>query len=894
MNQQPSPDYVRRLEAVGASDIVVVGAKAANLGELLAEGFPVPNGVVVTTAAYRELTTAPAFRDAVAAVDGPGQSEEDLAAVAERVRKLAMEWDFDGRLDTQLQAALDTATNADVSYAVRSSATAEDLPTASFAGQYETYLGVSLSDVPDRVRACLTSVFTERAIAYRSHEGISTDEIEMAVIVQEMVDADAAGVLFTADPDSGNRTIAVVDATYGLGDTLVSGEVNSDHIRIDRQTGEMVQYEIGDKAKALVIGAGGLQTIDTPSDQRTDRVLSASQIQRLTTMGGRVERLFDRPQDIEWALVGNEFVLLQSRPITSLPELPQPQPDDGRLHVYFSMGHAQAMTDPMPPLALDLWAAVYGDLLNHFVARDYDWVVRSDGRAYLDTTPFLTFGIVHDGFIETVASINEAAAAGTAALLDVRADEFETRPTLAGVVRTVRSGAGVLPSVARTLPGAVREGVLPFLRGAKGTDDYRDWFHTWGRNVESSILRAENPEQLVENAFGGLPPQTVFEVTPKAMRLIIAPVTERALQWVVPGVDTELITATTRGSEHEIGTRMILGLSDLADSARSQPDLEAAVRAGDPLDVLRRIDGGEQFCSEFEAFLDEFGHRTAGEFDPSRPRWRDDPAIPLALIRSRLDEIENDDPREQLQARRRTAKRAVDEILARSGRGFLGAIRRPLVAHLLRTYRSHVQLRDEPKHGSAHLFAAWHEALQRVGDHLADEGTLADATDIWFLHRDELDALLADSGHPTPDIDARRQTHEQNKRVDAPPLLTSEGEAPRVRVRDVGPNTLVGTGVSGGVVEGRARVVRELAGVSLDAGDVLVCASSDPAWTPLFATASALVTEVGGRLTHGALVAREYGLPAVASVQGATTKITDGQRIRVDGDTGTVELLTEN
>jgi pyruvate,water dikinase len=169
MNQQPSPDYVRRLEAVGVSDIAVVGAKAGNLGELLAEGFPVPNGVVVTTAAYRELTTALAFRDAVSAIDGPGQREVDLAAVAERVRKLAMEWEFDGRLDTELQAALDTATNADVTYAVRSSATAEDLPTASFAGQYETYLDVSLSDVPDRVRACLASVFTERAIAYRSH-----------------------------------------------------------------------------------------------------------------------------------------------------------------------------------------------------------------------------------------------------------------------------------------------------------------------------------------------------------------------------------------------------------------------------------------------------------------------------------------------------------------------------------------------------------------------------------------------------------------------------------------------------------------------------------------------------------------------------------------------------
>lgn len=893
MNKQPSTDHVRRIDTIRATDFDVVGGKAANLGELLGKGFPVPNGVVVTTAVYRAVTTAPAFRDAVATLEGSDTTEPDRAVVAAHLRELVSTWEFDGILDTELRAALETVTNAGLTYAVRSSATIEDSSTASFAGQYETYLGVPLSEVPDRVRQCLASVFTERAIAYRARMGIRTDDIEMAVIIQAMVDADAAGVLFTADPDSGNRTVAVVDATYGLGDPLVSGAVDSDHIRIDRQTGGRIQYGTGDKARALVVGDDGLETVDTPLDQRANRALSATQIRRLVELGGRVENLFGSPQDIEWGLVDDEFVLLQARPITSLPELPRPRPDDDRLHVYFSMGHAQAMTDPIPPLALDLWAAVYGDLLNHFVASDYDWVVCSDGRAYLDVTPVLTFGLGQNGFVQTVASVSEAAAAGTAALLEARADEFETRPTLASVSRTVQSSVAVLPAVARTLPGMVREGVLPFLRGAAGTDEYRDWFHTWGQSVESSILDTHDPDTLVESVFSGLPPRTVFEVTPKAMRLIIAPVTERVLNWIVPGVDSELVAATTRGSGHEVGTRMILGLSDLADSARAQPDLAAAVRAGRSIDAVQSVEGGEQFCSEFEAFLDEFGHRTAGEFDPSRPRWRDDPAIPLALVRSRLDEAKSEAPREQLRTRRRAAQQALNEILARAGQGSLGAIRRPLVAHLLRTYRSHVQLRDEPKHGSAHLFAAWHEALHRVGESLVDEGALANATDVWFLRRDELDVLVADPEHPIPDIDARRRTHEQNKRVDAPPLLTSEGEAPRLRVRDTGPNILVGTGVSAGVVEGRARVVRELTGGSLDAGDVLVCASSDPAWTPLFATASALVIEVGGRLTHGALVAREYGLPAVASVPGATTEITDGQRVRVDGDAGTVELLTD-
>jgi pyruvate,water dikinase len=207
------------------------------------------------------------------------------------------------------------------------------------------------------------------------------------------------------------------------------------------------------------------------------------------------------------------------------------------------------------------------------------------------------------------------------------------------------------------------------------------------------------------------------------------------------------------------------------------------------------------------------------------------------------------------------------------------------------TYRANVPLRDEPKHGSAHLFAAWHEALQRAGRRLVAEGPLSEADDVWFLRRDELERLLTAPDGPLPDIEGRKRAHARHERIDAPAVITSEGEVPLARRGGGGPTTLVGTGVSPGVVEGRVRVVHDPSGVSLDAGEVLVCPSSDPAWTPLFSVASGLVTEVGGRLTHGSLVAREYGLPAVVSVPDATTRLREGQRVRVDGTRGTVEML---
>jgi len=201
----------------------------------------------------------------------------------------------------------------------------------------------------------------------------------MAVVVQEMVDADAAGVLFTADPETGKRTVATVDATHGLGDTVVAGEVSADHARIARETGAVIEYEVGEKATELRLTQEGTTSRDTQMGRRETRVLTDDQLRALVDVGERIEALFGEPQDIEWALADGEFVVLQSRPITSLVSLPVPRPDDDRLHVYLSLGHGQAMTDPMPPLALDLWETVYGEVMNGFTGSNRVWITRTEG-----------------------------------------------------------------------------------------------------------------------------------------------------------------------------------------------------------------------------------------------------------------------------------------------------------------------------------------------------------------------------------------------------------------------------------------------------------------------------------------------------------------------------------
>jgi|AntRauMinimDraft_3_1070383.scaffolds.fasta_scaffold00447_13 pyruvate,water dikinase len=532
-------------------------------------------------------------------------------------------------------------------------------------------------------------------------------------------------------------------------------------------------------------------------------------------------------------------------------------------------------------------------MLNDYTGGDRTWITRTEGRVYMDITPFLGFDIGRDGIVETISVMSESAAEGTSRLLDERHEEFGGDLSLSSLPTALRNAINALPFIVRMTPGMVREGVLPFFRGAAGTEEFVAEFNAWAKAQEAQVLDADGPKELVENAFAGFPVGFLFEITPKSVRVIVGPVAGGLLERVVPGADAPLVDAAARGAEQEVGTRMTLALGDLADIAREIPKVERAILDERPYEEICEIEGSKPFVAMFEAFLDEFGHRAAGEFDPSRPRWRDDPAGPLGIVRGNLIADEKGAHRERLRERKREAQGAIDELQANARRGLFGLVRRPLTSHLIRTYRSHIHLRDEPKHAGAHLFAAWHEALQQAGEHLVAEGVLTEADDVWFLRREELLALLDDPSSDLPDINVRRRDHERHKRIDAPPLITSEGEIPRAERKDVGANTLVGTGVSPGVIEGTARIVHDPANANFRSGDILVCPSSDPAWTPLFATAGGIVTEVGGRLTHGALVAREYGLPAVVSVLGATDSIEDGQHIRVDGTQGTVEIFDD-
>lgn len=479
-------------------------------------------------------------------------------------------------------------------------------------------------------------------------------------------------------------------------------------------------------------------------------------------------------------------------------------------------------------------------------------------------------------------------------LLARRGEEFQETWTVRETLTALGRCAGAVWTEARRgfpITSSMGSGFLGAFIGEPNPPWHEEakWI-TWGQTVAAQVRAPDTPAERAHAVFD--PDTTGMTSIPPIGSLMAAFAVDGWLQRRFSDAP-EAVNAVGRGFPDELVTRINLGLGDLADVARDHPDVADALRQGASIDEIESCEGGDAFRDALEDYLDEFGHRATGELDISRPRWREDPSGLLATVRANLAD-ENGDHREHLQQLEREANAAATRLEERADHGILGPIRKRLVGQLIRTYRGYIQTREYPKQGTAYLFTAWHEALRDAGEALVAEEVLDSSDDVWFLRKDELFAALEGDSIEV-DIASRRTEFERHMELDAPPVLTSEGEAPNADLEraNVPEDALVGTGVSGGMVEGTARVVHDPAEETIETGEILIAPSSDPGWTPLFLNAAGIVVEVGGRLSHGALVAREYGLPGVVSVPEATRRIETGQQVRIDGTKGTVEIIED-
>ncbi|HEY0496843.1 MAG TPA: PEP/pyruvate-binding domain-containing protein [Kutzneria sp.] len=821
--------------------LATVGGKAANLGVLTGAGLPVPPGFCVSTEAYRRVAAGVPLdevRAALLAVEIPADIADEIRT---RYRELG----------------------ADAPVAVRSSATAEDLPFASFAGQQDTFLNVvGVDSVLDAVRRCWASLWTDRAVAYRESNGIDHNVVELAVVVQLMVDSAVAGVLFTANPVTGRRREAVIDANAGLGETVVSGSVNPDHFVVDTASGRILQRRLGDKKIAIRSVAGG-GTREVVLDS-AEPCLSDEQILELTALGDRVERHYGSPQDTEWAIDADGKVwLTQARPITTLYPVPDSPSNDGRgRHAYLCVSVAQGLYRPITPMGIASFRLIASGGRRMFGLPVPDALAGpaffSDAgeRVYVDATAILRSRLGR--FI--VPKIFDVMEARTAAAMRSLFDD----PDL-----SVRPGA--LRAARHILKLALRMG-FPFrlveamLRPAAAE---RRLDGVGGRLVALGTLTGEHDARTrLEHVIRVLP--AVPTMLPKALPVPLAGFITLAFARRLLGGGEGLETVL-RGLPHNVTTEMDLELWRVATELR-----------GTGVD----LSSGE-IPPAVQGFLDRYGHRAVAEIDPGMPRWSDDPAHILGVLANylRLDDL---DAAPDVQFRRGAAEaEAMIQSLSRKA----GGLRGRLVGFALRRTRRLAGLRETPKFFLIQFLAQIRRQLQHVGAELTDAGRLDRADDVFFLSlkdcREALDGkdfreIVADR-HESYDRELRR------RRV--PQMLLSDGTDPEAVAAPPADGAMVGTAASTGHVTGIARVVLDPVGAHLEPGEILVAPSTDPGWTPLFLTAGGLVMEMGGANSHGAVVAREYGIPAVVGVPDATHRIATGDEITVDGAAGTVSLL---
>lgn len=864
--------WVLGFDEIGAGDLPRVGGKGANLGELVRAGLPVPPGFVVTTASWSAFVEGDGvFRGLVA--EAAGVDAGDTAAVREvggRIRAHLMGKALPGGVADAIVEAW-RGVGEGGAYAIRSSATAEDLPEASFAGQQDTYLEVVGRDaVLDRVRACFASLYTDRAIAYRRRNGIAHAEVGVAVVVQRMVRSEKAGILFTADPVSGHRGRMSVDAGFGLGEALVSGLIEADNYVLDHETGRVVEVSVGDKRMAIrPVGGGGTREVELGERERTARVLDVAELAALWRLGRRVEAHYGAPQDIEWCVADGKTWLVQARPITTL--FPVPAPGVAHPAVYLCFNHFQVMTDAMPPLAVDIWRRLPP------IGRDAAGVSRhtaeAGGRVYLEFSPLLRRGVIRRRLLAGLEHVDRLAVAAMRAVCARPGFADGPAASLGAVARFLGPKAlRALWLMARRPAGAQIEATVEgVVADAVGRID--------AARGPAATLRA------VEEVLGGLMAPLLHAVPPAMMvGLAAGPILRRAC----PG-QADDVEALDRGLVGNVTTEMDLAVADLAEVARGVPAVAAALRAG----VVERaalagVEGGDVFDEALGGFLARYGARAPSEIDASRPRWRERPDSVLQAVAGHIDHEDGGQARAH-HARLKAEAEAAGERLVASA----GPLRRWWVRRWVRRRRAYLALREHPKFAMVRVLDRVRRAVLGVGAALVEAGRLGAADEVWLFRLDELKAgvggrdLRAAAGE-------RRAVFLRHRSLSPPRVLTEAGEAPTAspaELVDAPAGALVGSPASSGVVEGVARVVRDPQTETVRPGEILVAPFTDPGWTPLFINAAGLVMEVGGRMTHGSVVAREYGLPAVVCVPDATTKIATGDRIRVDGDRGIVEVL---
>jgi rifampicin phosphotransferase len=870
-------NYTKRFGEIGKDDVALAGGKGANLGELSRAGLPVPPGFVLTTAAYDAFVESNGIGGETVRLASAPRADDPAAfgQVSERIHALFSGGEIPEGMAGEIRAAYERlAPDGETAVAVRSSATAEDLAGASFAGQQETMLNVRGEEaLMEAIKACWASLWTARAMAYRRRQGIAPETVSLAVVVQEMVESEAAGVMFTANPANGRRDQVAISAAWGLGESVVGGSVTTDDIVAEKATGRVLSRETADKEVMTIYADGGTEERPVPEARRRRPVLDDEAAAELARHGARIEAHYGSPQDIEWALSDGKFFVLQARPITALPEPTADPPTDWSVPdpkgFYARASIVEQMPDPLSPLFADLVSGSVVRSLEKLMDEVFGADVLREGDIGFPTiNGYAYYYYKRAAFWRILAKSPPAfkSILGSGRQGGVTRWREYSRPRYE---RTVEGWGARSPEdlPAAGLLAAVRE----LLDG--GTEYYT--------SVQTIIPLAASSELLFTAFYDRLVRR---EGDPPAQTFLL-------------GLDSAPIRAEK-------------SLYDLAAWTRGHPELVKALaetpsgRALGQLDAERPPSGVEEgpwreWRSRFRAHLERYGSAVYN-LDFMNPVPADDPAPLFDALKFYL-RGEGQNPHERqgrLSARREEATRAATERL--------DAPRRYLFARLLGWAQGVAPVREDALADVGLAWPVMRKMLLELGRRLVEAGAIDKPADVFWLRADEVEekASALDSGQTglgrlSGAVEERKTTWRGRRRAAPPQLLPKaswveamEGLMPAAAAGEQTGDTIKGVAASAGRVTAPARVLGGPEDFGLmRPGEVLVAGITTPAWTSLFAMASAVVTDVGGPLSHSSIVAREYGIPAVLGTGVATRRIESGQIVRVDGDAGTVTPL---
>ena len=891
--------YTIPFQELDRHSLAKVGGKGANLGEMTQAEFPVPPGFCVTTDAYLQFLEGcereriDAFFEALESLD-----PLDLKAVASLGSEIR-EYLKGTVIPEDVAASIGSAweqTDPEASYAVRSSATAEDLPGASFAGQQDTYLHIIGKDsIVEHVRACWASLFTDRAIIYRMQNGFPHREVLISVVVQKMILPDVSGILFTVDPVSQHRKILSIDAGFGLGEALVSGTVSADSYKVHKESFAITSRTISEKTMAIRPKPGGGTFEEQLSEEQSQKqVLTDAQIEQLSKLAVRIEEHYGSPQDIEWCMEGDALYIVQSRPITSLYPTLDPLNPDGTLRAYICFNHLQVMTDAMPKLAVSTFMLLMPFGKAGKLAPSSPYMASAGGRVYIDVTEILRNPKLKNRYLTVFHNLDE--------MIALSLKDFVEYPQFKKEAKTAYR-FGLFGPFKRFLFPAMSQLVRVML--------YKDPRKAIDR-VTEGLLAYESEIQRRLDKSGGFGKKLrlmhdtlglLFYRMKAFIPFVLSGVLGQRMLARLCGTDMNDpdIQALNRGLVGNVTTDMDLAIGDLADVARAHPDVRTCIQGTEPSEILEKLEdlkGGKHFLEAFQSFLDEYGFRANSEINIAQPRWHESPEPVLQMIRGNLVVEDIGGHRRHHEELGKEAEKAGKRLIARAGKGIFGFFKAWRARRLVSLVRGGMRGREHPKFFMIRFFGMAKKLILQIGEKLEKEGDLSNAKDIFHLEWSEILAIFESPGgadNLKTLVQERKESFARHKELYPPGLLTSEGEhvVAQPDFGDIPEGALGGSRASAGVIEGRARVILDPAKDILHAGEILVAPFTDPGWTPLFVHAAGLVMEVGGELTHGSVVAREYGIPAVVCVRNATKKIQSGQWIRVDGDRGYVEFIDE-